>query len=90
MNRTNLKDAPPAGAAPLLSAGRFGYTVPVSFVAKDWNVSARRIRTLLTESRLKGGRTENGYWLVFWPYELTLGTRGPALMQRKKTERRAV
>ena len=36
--------------------------VPVSFVAKDWNVTSRRIRSLLAAERLQGRRGDNGYW----------------------------
>lgn len=60
------------------------HLVPVSFVAKDWGVSARRIRALLSVGRLEGCRRENGYWEVFHPYTVTHGLRGPALRQQKK------
>jgi hypothetical protein len=71
--------------------------VPVSFVAKDWGVSARRIRALLCAGRLSGRVLENGYWEVYFPYSFTFGTRGPALKRHqlppakpKKPELRAV
>ena len=49
--------------APAVS--RFGCSyVPVSFVAKDWNVTPRRIRALLAAQRLQGRREANGYWEV--------------------------
>jgi hypothetical protein len=67
--------------------------VPVSFVAKDWKVTPRRIRSLLAAGRLAGRVQENGYWEVLYPYFLSLGTRGPALKQQQrvaaKAERRA-
>jgi hypothetical protein len=67
--------------------------VPVSFVAKDWKVTPRRIRFLLTSGRLAGRVLENGCWEVLYPYFLSLGTRGPALKQQQrvaaKAERRA-
>ena len=63
--------------------------VPVSFVAKDWNVTPRRIRALLAARRLVGRVQGNGYWEVMYPYSVTIGTRGPALMLQRKQERRA-
>jgi hypothetical protein len=62
--------------------------VPVSFVARDWQVSARRIRALLAEARLEGIRRANGYWEVAYPYRFTFGQRGPALKRSRKPERR--
>lgn len=41
--------------------------VPVSFVAKDWNVTPRRIRSLLAAKRLQGRAGANGYWEVAYP-----------------------
>jgi hypothetical protein len=61
--------------------------VPVSFVAKDWNVTPRRIRALLAASRLVGRVQINGYWEVLYPYSFTFGRRGPALKRSQKTER---
>ena len=73
------------------------YFVPVSFVAKDWNVTPRRIRALLVATRLEGRRQDNGYWEVAYPYRFIIGTRGPALKRsqapkrgRPKAELRAV
>lgn len=65
--------------------------LPVSLVARDWNVSSRRIRALLVESRLEGIRRANGYWEVAYPYRFTFGSRGPGLkrsQKAKKAERR--
>ena len=59
--------------------------VPVSFVAKDWGVSTRRIRALLSCGRLEGCRRENGYGEVFQPYTVTHGLRGPALKRKNKS-----
>ena len=68
--------------------------VPVSFVAKAWQVTPRRIRSLLAAGRLAGRVQTNGYWEVLYPYFLSLGTRGPALKHQqrvaKKAELRAV
>ena len=65
--------------------------VPVAHVARDWDVSARRVRILLDAGRLEGRRLENGYWEVLYPYKLTIGTRGPASRRElKKSESRAV
>jgi len=61
-----------------------GYVVPVSFVAKDWNVSTRRIRALLGEGRLQGRLLDNGYWEVFYPYRYVIGTRGPAIKSQRR------
>lgn len=79
---------PPAGAASMLLGSRLVYYVPVSFVAKDWKVSPRRIRALLAGCRLEGIRRENGYWEVAYPYRFTFGQRGPALKRQQKPERR--
>ena len=62
--------------------------LPVSFVAKDWQVSPRRIRFLLCEGRLKGRLLDNGYWEVAYPYLYLLGTRGSALKRMQKPERK--
>lgn len=63
--------------------------VPVSTAAKDWKVSTRRIRALLTEGRLQGVRRDNGYWEVAFPYNFTFGQRGPALKRSQKPEGKA-
>jgi len=68
---------------------RFVRYVPVAFAARDWKVSARRIRALLAASRLEGIRRENGYWEVVYPYRYQFGTRGPALKRAQKPERKA-
>jgi len=61
--------------------------VPVSFVAKDWHVTPRRIRSLLAEARLEGRRQDNGYWEVAYPYRFIIGTRGPALKRSQPPKR---
>ena len=61
--------------------------VPVSFVAKDWHVTPRRIRLLLAEQRLDGRRGDNGYWEVAYPYRFVIGTRGPALKRSQPPKR---
>ncbi len=61
--------------------------VPVSFVARDWKVSPRRIRALLAAGRLHGQIQPNGYWEVRYPYLFTMGTRGPALKRHRKPEK---
>lgn len=66
--------------------------LPVSLVAKEWRVTPRRVRVLLSEGRLAGRQQENGYWEVAYPYTITEGRRGP-LMSRsrpKKPELRLV
>lgn len=76
---------PPEGAKPehgaFLGFGRS--VVPVSSVARDMGISARRVRVMLTEGRLMGRRLENGYWEVYYPYQYILGTRGPALKRQR-------
>lgn len=64
-----------------------GNYVPVSFVAKDWDVTPRRIRSLLAENRLAGRREANGYWEVAYPYRFIIGTRGPVLKRQQKPKR---
>ena len=62
--------------------------LPVSLVAKDWGVSARRVRILLEAERLTGRKGDNGYWEVKFPYSIIAGTRGPASRREvKKVER---
>ena len=79
------KGSRPASASWLLRSSAY---VPVSFVAKDWNVTARRIRALLTAGRLAGRVQDNGYWEVQFPYSFIFGTRGPSLKRQKKPEQR--
>lgn len=78
---------------PTMEGSAFGaYFVPVSFAAKDWDVTPRRIRALLADGRLAGQVQPNGYWEVRFPYQFTFGTRGPTLKRQqrpKKQERRA-
>ncbi len=77
--------APPPGARLVVAPGMYGGRyVPVSFVAKDWGVSSRRIRYLLIEGRLLGLQRDNGYWEVHYPYAFTFGTRGPGLKRQKR------
>ena len=61
--------------------------VPVSFVAKDWNVTPRRIRSLVAAQRLVGRQGANGYWEVVYPYRFIIGTRGPQLKRQQKPKR---
>ena len=61
--------------------------VPVSFVAKDWKVTPRRIRSLLADGRLNGRLQDNGYWEVRYPYQFTMGTRGPDLKRHQRPEK---
>lgn len=77
----------PSGAKPATESGVLGWgpsVVPVSSVARDWGISARRVRVMLEEGRLKGRQRENGYWEVFFPYSYIFGTRGPTLKRQKK------
>lgn len=61
--------------------------LPVSLVAKDWQVSPRRVRTLLAAGRLAGRQGSNGVWEVCFPYIVSEGSRGPA--SRRHTVRKA-
>lgn len=61
-----------------------GSYVPVSFVAKDWKVTPRRIRALLLGGRLEGRQQANGYWEVCYPYQFIFGTRGPSLKRAQR------
>lgn len=70
--------------APGIEVGHF---VPVSFVAKDWSVTPRRIRALLAGGRLAGRLQENGYWEVRFPYSFTFGRRGPGLKRQQRPEK---
>lgn len=79
----------PKGAKLVIAHGiEGGHFVPVSFVAKDWKVTPRRIRALLSGGRLAGRVQDNGYWEVRFPYSFTFGTRGPGLKRQQKQERR--
>ena len=64
-----------------------GHFVPVSFAAKDWSVTTRRIRVLLAGGRLAGRLQDNGYWEVRFPYSFIFGTRGPGLKRQQKPAR---
>jgi hypothetical protein len=77
---------PPDGAKPEDPANPIGNmrsVVPVSAVARDWGISARRVRKMLEEGRLAGRQLENRYWEVFYPYRYVLGTRGPAIKRQR-------
>jgi len=63
------------------------YFVPVLFVAKEWNVTPRRIRALLSAKRLVGRRQDNGYWEVAYPYQFIIGTRGPVLKRSQPSKK---
>lgn len=77
-----------ADRKPAARFGPFANFVPVSFVAKDWQVSSRRVRALLSAGRLFGQMQPNGYWEVRYPYIFTMGTRGPSLKRQQKPEKR--
>lgn len=73
--------SPPAGAQPLdgWPLGFSSSAVPVSAVARHWNISARRVRLMLEQGRLAGRQMDNGYWQVYYPYRYVFGTRGPTI-----------
>jgi hypothetical protein len=85
--QAGLPDCAQVGSVPELAAME-GHFVPVSFVAKDWNVTPRRIRALLTAGRLAGRAQLNGYWEVRYPYLFALGTRGPFLKRQQRPPKR--
>lgn len=79
----------PKGSKGVIAGGMYGgHYVPVSFVAKDWNVTPRRIRALLADGRLLGRLQDNGYWEVRFPYSFTFGTRGPSLKRQQRPPKR--
>lgn len=87
--KTEFADPPKcADRKPAAAFGAYANFVPVSFVAKDWKVSSRRIRALLRAGRLLGQLQPNGYWDVRYPYIFTMGTRGPALKRNQKPDKR--
>lgn len=79
----------PKVAKPALVLNRHisSYYVPVSFVAKDWGVTPRRIRHLLNDGRLEGRLQANGYWEVLYPYSYIFGTRGPSLKRQQRPKK---
>jgi hypothetical protein len=60
--------------------------VPVSMAARDWKVTPRRIRMLLSGGRLEGRQGPNGYWEVPYPYRFTFGSRGACLKRFRGQE----
>jgi hypothetical protein len=79
--------AQPFGAKPLADGVVLGWgpsVVSVSSVAREWNITARRVRVMLSEGRLNGRQLENGYWEVFFPYSYVFGKRGPVLKRQQK------
>lgn len=84
--------APPPGARSadgIMPLGWGRAVVPVSSVARDWGISARRVRVMLQEGRLEGRQQENGYWEVYFPYRYVLGTRGPQLTRNRNLPERS-
>ena len=77
---------PPSGSRPedpANTVGNMRSVVPVSAVARDWGISARRVRKMLEEGRLQGRQLENGYWEVTYPYCYIFGTRGPQIKRQR-------
>jgi hypothetical protein len=64
--------------------------VPVSFVAKDWGVTSRRIRALLSSGRLVGQLLGNGYWEVRYPYLYSEGMRGPVPKRHQRPSKQGL
>ena len=66
--------------------------IPVSMAAKEFGISTRRVRALLSASRLYGRQLENGYWEVGFPFRVAMARRGPQLLVRrpKKPEQKLV
>ena len=78
---------PPQGAKPEMEGYPLGFgrsVVSVSVVARDWNISARRVRVMLAQGRLSGRQLDNGYWEVIYPYSYVFGTRGPSIRRQPK------
>ena len=77
----------PQGAKPETEGLPLGFgrsVVSVSVVARDWNISARRVRVMLAQGRLSGRQLDNGYWEVIYPYSYVFGTRGPSIRRQPK------
>lgn len=56
-------------------------SVTVEKAAAYFSVSTRRIRKLLSDGRLAG--VKNGKaWRISYPYQYTIGTRGPHLLRQ--------
>lgn len=84
-----LARLPPVGAkseSPFLPLGFARSVVSVSIVAREWGISSRRVRMMLTQGRLNGRQLENGYWEVFYPYSYVFGTRGPAIKRQRSVK----
>ena len=86
--KTFAKPKPKCARTVLVFGIEGGNFVPVSFAAKDWNVTPRRIRALLSGGRLAGRLQHNGYWEVRYPYQFAFGTRGPSLKRQQRPEKR--
>ena len=77
----------PPGGKTALAGGIRGFhqcVISVSHVARDWNITPRRVRVMLSEGRLNGRQLPNGVWEVFFPYSYVFGTRGPTLKRQQK------
>lgn len=51
-----------------------------------FSVSTRRIRKLLSDGRLAGNKRGKA-WQILYPYRLTIGRRGPHMLQRQNEGR---
>ena len=80
----SMKPAKAKPMDPADSIGNMRSVVPVSTVANEWGISARRVRAMLIEGRLEGRQLENGYWEVIYPYCYVFGTRGPAIKRQRE------
>lgn len=55
------------------------HLIGASAVALTLGVSTRRVRALLAQGRIRGFKDKSGEWVVYWPFEVTPGKRGPDL-----------
>lgn len=53
--------------------------ISTTVAARIFGVSTRRVRFLIESGRLVAQRGDRGRWSVLYPFQLTLGTRGPRL-----------
>jgi hypothetical protein len=59
-------------------------TIDVATAATRLGVNLQRMRVLCRERRIKGARLVGRVWMIPENFEVTPGTRGPALTKRRK------
>jgi len=61
-----------------------GKTIDVATAAARVGVNVQRMRVLCRDRRIKGARLVGRVWMIPDDFEVTPGTRGPALTKRRK------